>query len=318
MAPGKAFLDDVSLLCFVCGDLDVAVPRYAAELGIGPWEVFDFAPPRLNDTTIAGRPVAYSMRVAFASVGDMGWALLEPKSGPTIYADFHRRQGDGLHHAAFLHAGLSYEACIAEFGRRGFPVTQSGEYCGRFCYLDTRERAHLVFELIADANAQMQGLVYRHPPAGAGAIETVFGRTVSVGLVTDDLERTLATYGQLGIGPWSIFEPASRRDARRAVARIGRCHWELIEPGEGSSGYRERLDQKGPGAHHLGMTSAAGFDAAIAALGRREIGAQNVTEGSVRAAWLETGALMGLRLKLYEGDRYPALTSPDRVMPSGS
>lgn len=320
MALRNAFLDDVCLLCFVCGDLDAAVRRYADELGVGPWQVFDFAPPLLRGTEIAGKPAAYSMRVAFASVGDMGWALLEPKTGPTIYSDFYRRQGNGLHHAAFLHAALSYDACIAEFAGRGFPLTQRGDYYGRYCYLDTRERAHLVFELIENPDAVMQDVAYRYPSEGALAARPLFDRTVSVGLVTADLDASLATYTEgLGIGPWSLYEPASRREPRRAVARIGRCHWELIEPGEGPSSNRQRLDRLGPGAHHVGVTcSRSSFDAAIAALRSRGIGSLDASAGRARAAYLDTEALMGLRLKLFEGNRYPDPASPDRVFPARS
>lgn len=318
MALPNGFLDDVSLLCLVYGDLDAAVRRYADTLGVGPWEVFDFAPPLLRDTEIAGRPSAYEMRVAFASVGGMGWALLEPKRGPSIYADFHRRQGDGLHHAAFLHAGLDYDACIREFGRRGFPLVQRGDYCGRFCYLGTRERAHLIFELIEDADAVMRDVRYRYPaPAGVPS-EPMFRRTVSVGLVTGDLAATLAAYADdLGIGPWSIYEPRARSEPRRAVARIGRCLWELVEPGEGPSIYRDRLDRRGPGAHHIGVAGARlGFAGAREHFRGLGIGSRDATLRGLGACYLETGPMMGVRLKLFDGEETPTLPPPDSHYPA--
>lgn len=317
----NSFLDDVSLLCFVCGDLDAAVRRCADELGIGPWEVFDFAPPLLRDAEVAGRPCDYDMRVAFAAVGDMGWALLEPKSGPSIYADFLSRRGDGLHHAAFLHAGHSYEACIAEFGRRGFPLVQRGDYCGRFCYLGTRERAHLIFELIEDPAAVMRGLRYRYPTPDAGVrSEPMLGRTVSLGLVTGDLAATLAVYaGELGIGPWSIYEPRARSEPRRAVARIGRCLWELVEPGQGPSSYRAQLDRTGPGAHHVGVAAARpGYEAARAEYRRRGIGAAETSFGGVRSCYLETEPILGVRLQLFDGDGLPTLPPADARYPAST
>jgi len=315
----NGFLDDVSLICFVCGDLDAAVRRYADELGIGSWEVFDFAPPLLRDTEVAGRPCSYDMRVAFTAVGDMGWALLEPKSGPSIYADFHRRQGDGLHHAGFLHRGLSYDACIGEFGKRGFPLVQRGDYCGRFCYLGTRARAHLVFELIEDPAAVMSDVRYRYPAPDAGVqAKPMFGRTVSVGLVTGDLAATLAVYaGELGIGPWSIYEPRSPSEPRRAVARIGRCLWELVEPGQGPSSYRARLDRTGAGVHHVGIAGArAGYEAARAEYRRRGIGASETGFGGVRACYLETEPIMGVKLQLFDGEGLQALPPADARYPA--
>lgn len=321
MALPNGFLDDVSLICFVCGDLDAAVRRYADELGIGPWEVFDFAPPLLRDTEVAGRPCAYSMRVAFAGVGDIGWALLEPKAGPTIYADFHRRQGDGLHHAGFLHQRHSYDACIGEFGRRGFPLVQRGDYCGRFCYLGTHERAHLIFELIEDPAAVMSDVRYRYPAAEAGDRSApMFRRTVSVGLVTGDLDATLAAYaGGLGIGPWSIYEPLARAAPRRAVATIGRCLWELVEPGAGPSSYRDRLDRTGAGAHHVGIAGARlGYAGTRAQFRQRGIGSSETALGGLGACYLETDGIMGVRLKLFDGDGVPALPPADRHYPARS
>lgn len=119
MALQNSFLTDLSLLCFVCADLDETVRRCATELGIGPWEVFDFAPPLLHDTKIAGKPAPYRMRVAFSAVGGMGWSLLEPTEGASIYAEFLRERGPGLHHVAFLHQPLGYTDCVREFARRG-------------------------------------------------------------------------------------------------------------------------------------------------------------------------------------------------------
>jgi Glyoxalase/Bleomycin resistance protein/Dioxygenase superfamily len=317
----NGFLEDVSLICFVCGDLDAAVERYAADLGVGPWEVFDFAPPVLRDTEVAGRPCDYSMRVAFAAVGEMGWALLEPKSGPTIYADFLRRQGAGLHHAGFLHPRLSYDACIREFRDRGFALVQRGDYCGRFCYFGTRERAHLIFELVENPEAVMTGMLYRHPASDAGIAKgagPLFRRTVSVGLVTGDLDATLAVYaGELGIGPWSLYEPRTRAAPRRAVASIGRCLWELVEPGQGPSSYRERLDRAGAGAHHVGVAGARlGYEDTRAHFQRRGIGSSETAFGGPRACYLETAPIMGVKLKLIEGDGPPILPPADRRYPA--
>jgi hypothetical protein len=310
----NGFLTDLSLLCFVCADLDETVRRCATELGIGPWDVYDFAPPRLFDTEISGAPAPYRMRVAFSAVGGMGWSLLEPTGGASIYADFLKRRGPGLHHVAFLHEPLSYADCIREFGRRGYAVVQKGNYCGRFCYLDTRERAHLVFELIEDHDATMLDRLYRFPEEsdGAGAAP-LFDRTVSAGLVTGDLSRSLALYaGELGIGPWSVEERVSPVIARRATAQIGRYLWELVEPGEGASAYRERLDAKGASAHSIGV-SGSDYEGTLARLRARHIDIAPADGANGRAAYLATEDILGVRLKLFErepgvssaGTRYP-------------
>ena len=55
-------------------------------------------------------------------------ALVEPVSGPTIFADSLDRHGKEVHHVAYDCNGIPFDRRIAEFARRGFPLAQSGEW----------------------------------------------------------------------------------------------------------------------------------------------------------------------------------------------
>ncbi|MDZ4735178.1 MAG: VOC family protein [Rhodospirillaceae bacterium] len=221
MTPALPFLTDTVLICLVCTDIDKTVRRCQDVLGIGPWEIYDFVPPLQHDTKLRGKDEPYTMRVAFGAVGDVGWSFLEPKAGASIYREFLTGRGAGMHHAAFLHSGLSYPEAIAEFDKRGFPLVQQGSYCGRYCYFDTRDRAHMIFELVEDPDAIMQGLVYRYPDrVDANAPAPIFDATRAIGLVTPDLDETLSTYAALGIGPWAIDKGAD--GLRRAHTQVDR------------------------------------------------------------------------------------------------
>ncbi|MGY8994890.1 MAG: VOC family protein [Alphaproteobacteria bacterium] len=293
-------LDDLSLVCLACADLDATVRQCQDLLGIGPWEIYDFAPPIQYDTKLRGKDEPFTMRVAFSAVGDVGWALLEPKSGSSIYAEFLAEHGSGLHHAAFLHDGFSYDQTIAEFTRRGFPVVQQGNFCGRYCYLDTRERAHMIFELIEDGDAEMQGLIYRYPDPADDAAPPVFDATCAIGFVTSDLDETRSVYEGLGIGPWLGGEADAVSGIRRSTASIGRSAVELVQPGQGPSVYREFLERRGTGVHHLSLGHAKlGYEACrskFAAAGIATVG-----EGEVdgrRVGYLETEAILGVRIQI--------------------
>ncbi|MBT5434401.1 MAG: hypothetical protein HOL02_09005 [Rhodospirillaceae bacterium] len=300
MTTAPRFLDDLSLVCLVCADLDTTVRQCQELLGIGPWEVYDFAPPIQYDTKLRGRDEPFTMRVAFGAVGNVGWAFLEPKSVSSIYAEFLENSGSGFHHAAFLHDGLSYDQAIAEFTRRGFPVVQQGNFCGRYCYLDTRERAHMIFELIEDGDAEMQGLIYRHPGEGEGAVAPVFDTTRAIGFVTSDLDDTRSVYEGLGIGPWLGGEADGASGIRRATASVGRCAIELIQPETGSSVYRDFLERRGTGVHHLSLGHAdLGYDDCrnkFAAGGIATVGESEV-DGH-RVGYLETEAILGARIQI--------------------
>ena len=88
-----------------------------------------------------------------------------------------------------------------------------------------------------------------------------------VGIVCKDVQKTLeAFWNILGVGPWSIFEYGSPgatglkyRGApgwgrfRVAVAHTEPIGIELIEHVEGTSIFRDWVDERGEGLHHLSM-----------------------------------------------------------------
>lgn len=296
MATDRPFLTDISLICLVTADIDAAVRQCQDRLGIGPWEIYDFVPPLQHDTKLRGVAEPYTMRVAFGAVGNVGWSFLQPLAGRSIYAEFLARNGNRMHHTAFLHPGHSYPDAIAEFERRGFPLVQQGNYCGRYCYFDTRERTHMIFELIEDHNAIMQGLIYRYPERDAPP----FDATRAIGLVTEDLESALAAYRAIGIDGWSVSERDARSHVRRARVQVGRSAIELVQPERGPSIYREFLDRRGPGVHHLELgIRNGGYDACKASFAARGITVVGEsTESGRRACYLETEPILGVRLRI--------------------
>ena len=298
MATERPFLKDISLICLVTADIDDAVRQCQDRLGIGPWEIYDFVPPMQHDTKLRGVAEPYTMRVAFGAVGNFGWSFLQPRSGRSIYAEFLARHGNRMHHAAFLHPGHTYPEAIAEFERRGFPMVQQGNYCGRYCYFDTRDRAHMIFELIEDPDAVMQGRIYRYPEKATPA--PAFDATRAIGLVTEDLDATLAAYRALGIDGWMLSQTEDGGATRRARAQVGRCAIDLIQPDRSRSIYRDFLDRRGPGVHHLELGISGGnYDACRAAFAAR--GIATIGETSIdgrRTGYLEAEPIVGVRLRI--------------------
>ena len=88
------------------------------------------------------------------------------------------------------------------------------------------------------------------------------GEFYQFGVVTDDLERTIAEYSALGATAWKRMATRYQgrcRDwtgevaNRNAFARWQGAMLELVEPGQGQSTAREWLDSRGPGLFHLGF-----------------------------------------------------------------
>ena len=86
-----------------------------------------------------------------------------------------------------------------------------------------------------------------------------------VGLVVKDVQKTAENYWNiLGIGPWLIFpwelphisnrryheKPASTRE-KIAVAEMRNVQFEPVQPVAGDSIYRDFIEERGEGLHHL-------------------------------------------------------------------
>ena len=63
-------------IAVVVKDLEKALPHYGNIIFPGPWDIYDFAPPEMEDTTYMGKPVDWSARIAIAWVGDRHFEIV--------------------------------------------------------------------------------------------------------------------------------------------------------------------------------------------------------------------------------------------------
>lgn len=88
--------------------------------------------------------------------------------------------------------------------------------------------------------------------------------TIQVCVVTRDHRRTLEGMVRAGIGPWRVytFGPATctemtyrgrpeRFTFKLCMAWTGAMFWEIVEPLEGPSIYKDFLERHGEGVHHV-------------------------------------------------------------------
>jgi len=101
--------------------------------------------------TRRGKPAEYRMRVALSNVGDMRIELIQPLEGDTVYAEFVREHGYGVHHIGVLTDDMRKSLEQAE--RAGLAMTQDGagfgpDGDGHYAYLDTERLIGTTIELI--------------------------------------------------------------------------------------------------------------------------------------------------------------------------
>jgi hypothetical protein len=139
----------ISQIAVVCHDLQKTMEQYTKLLGWGPWNVYRHEPPRLHDTELHGRATEYTMLGAETHVGDMGFELLQPLEGPSIYRDWLETHGEGLHHVAVMLHDFEESTRLKEkFAEVGASVLMGGRIGEtiEFYYLDTEPSLKIILE----------------------------------------------------------------------------------------------------------------------------------------------------------------------------
>jgi Glyoxalase/Bleomycin resistance protein/Dioxygenase superfamily len=140
---------EISQIAVVVSDLEKTMEQYTKLLGWGPWNVYRHEPPRLHDTVVRGENVEYTMLGAETHVGEMGFELLQPLDGPSIYKDWLEQHGEGLHHVAvMLHDFDESSQLKQRFAEVGASVLMGGRIGEtiEFYYLDTEPTLKLILE----------------------------------------------------------------------------------------------------------------------------------------------------------------------------
>jgi len=141
-----------------------------------------------------------------------------------------------------------------------------------------------------------------------------------VAFVVRDLEESIKRYKSLlGIDRWELLEvnssnarmayhgKPSNHSFKAAVTWVGSVMIELLQPHEGRGIYRDFLDTRGEGMHHLGHVRVDNLDEAIQALEKAgfpciENGETLATgEGYHRWAYVDTTAALGYIIELSVG-----------------
>lgn len=174
-----SFLDNgVAQVAIIVPDLEQAVERYWKLFGIGPWHVYTYGKPLVREMTYHGEPAEYKMRVALSYLGPTRIELIQPLEGETVYADFVREHGYGVHHFGVLVEDM--RAALAEAEAAGIAMLMDGagfglEGDGHYAYLDTEAVIGVTIELIERPTGRMLPEAIYPPPEKAASPATDCG-----------------------------------------------------------------------------------------------------------------------------------------------
>lgn len=141
-------LETIDQVCVVVKDIEKSMEQYWKILGIGPWSLYNVAPPKLTNTTVRGEHRRFSMKLALARVGSVMLELIQPLEGESIYKEFLLEKGEGIHHIASYKVDDLGKA-VDQFEKLGIGVLQKGTWGGAtFAYMDTEKSLGAVIELV--------------------------------------------------------------------------------------------------------------------------------------------------------------------------
>jgi hypothetical protein len=129
----------ITQIAVVVADIKSALRSYTENLGWGPWSVFEYAPPLLHDTVVRGK----------TTVDGLGFELIQPVSGPSIYQEFLDTHGEGVQHIACMkHSTEDSEALKKHWSERGAEILMGGRIGEsiEFYYVDTGPLVKFVLE----------------------------------------------------------------------------------------------------------------------------------------------------------------------------
>ena len=132
-------------------DLDAAMRNYWEGYGIGPWHVYTYARPLVKEMSYHGKPADYKMRIGLSYFGPMRIELIQPLEGDSVYSDFIREHGYGVHHFGLIVDDM--QAALKETEEAGLDMLMDGsgfglEGDGHYAYLDTEKALGVTLELI--------------------------------------------------------------------------------------------------------------------------------------------------------------------------
>jgi len=139
---GLPFPDQIGM---VSRDIEKTIEAYTRFFQCGPFEIAEREYTK-STSTYRGKPGGFKYRVAYAQFGAMQLEFIQPLEGRTVYEEFLKTRGEGMHHFDIMIEGI--EEKLAAMKRIGIEVLQSGQRPGmKYAYMDTEPSIGIMIEL---------------------------------------------------------------------------------------------------------------------------------------------------------------------------
>ncbi|WP_421617545.1 VOC family protein [Brevibacillus sp. TJ4] len=262
----KALLgtSEINQICFVVRDIEKAAESFGKLLGVPKPDWFLTGDSSISQIVFNGQPTGARNKLIFINTPSVQIELIEPDQEPSTMREFLDTQGEGIHHVAVDVDDMKKQ--LAVLAEHGYPVVQTGEFTsskGRYAYVDSVPACKTMIELLERDEPQAIPPAAKKPE---GLAPLLGSDTVSqIAIVVRDLDAAAEAYcSLLGVEKPTVLKegaPQVTQVVYRGEPTEGKCRFmfiktplieiELIEPGDSPSTWKEHLDTKGEGVHHI-------------------------------------------------------------------
>lgn len=126
LSGGNEMFGSVVQIGVIVKDLDHTIQMLQDVFGMGPFRTIEWPPADRADIQrfYHDQPADFTARMGFTELGSVELELIQPVSGRSIWADFLRDHGEGIHHIRFNTLDLA--PVIAHLSGHGIGIAQMG------------------------------------------------------------------------------------------------------------------------------------------------------------------------------------------------
>lgn len=149
----EPLFNNIVQIGIVVRDADTTVNQYRELLGLRNWHInyVDTENGKGSHFHTAAKPIIAKAKIAWINIGNVELELIEPQDDESVYSQFLREKGPGIHHVMFTTP--DYDKCTERMKANNVDVIGGGELQQtRFKMFDTENLLGVICE-IADGEA---------------------------------------------------------------------------------------------------------------------------------------------------------------------
>lgn len=137
----------ITQIGILVNDIEETSAAYANFFGVEKPQWIWTGTPDIAQTEYEGKSTEARAKLAFLDMGSLQLELIEPDENPSIWRECLDKNGEGVHHIAFVVEGMKDKIML--MNQNQMPLLQKGEYTGgRYAYMDTLKDLKVIVELL--------------------------------------------------------------------------------------------------------------------------------------------------------------------------